>query len=77
MINQLAYKTKSMKGLIKGNDTQKSYEEMVTAVFMLDDFENESNLSEEILDIMQMTGFDNMFENYVKIAIRNLIKYRT
>lgn len=50
MINQLSSKTKSLKNMIKGNDTYKSYEEMITAVFMVDNFETESNLLEEILN---------------------------
>ena len=42
--------TKTLKNMIKGNDTYKSYEEMITAVFMVDDFETELNLLEEILN---------------------------
>ncbi len=39
-----------MSSLIKGNDTQKSYEEMSVAVLMVDDFIGKTALLDEILN---------------------------
>lgn len=50
MINQLAYKTNSMKSLIKGNDSLKSYEEMAVAVLIVEDLNEKIILLEEILN---------------------------
>lgn len=49
IINQLACKAKNISKLINGNDTQKSYDEMIIAVLMIDNFENEISLSGDIL----------------------------
>lgn len=50
MINQLAYKAKVIKGLIKGNDTLKSNNEMVVALFMVDDFESLATIIEQTIN---------------------------
>ncbi len=50
MINQLAYKTQSMKNLIKGNDTNLSYEEMSVAVLIVEDLNDKTTVLEEILN---------------------------
>ncbi len=43
IINQLTYKVKIISNLIKGNDSQKSYEEMVVAILITDNLKSEIN----------------------------------
>ncbi|NQU83172.1 MAG: hypothetical protein HQ536_00510 [Parcubacteria group bacterium] len=50
MINQLAYKVKVIKELIKGNDSLKSHKEMAVALLMVDDFENFAIITEQIIN---------------------------
>ena len=50
MINQLAYKAKAIKELIKGNDTLKSQNELSVALLMVDDFENHAAMIEQIIN---------------------------
>ena len=50
IINQLSYKSSTINKLIKGNDTWTSWEEMVIAVLMVDNLENQSDFIEEILN---------------------------
>ena len=50
MINQLAYKAKAIKELIKGNDTLKSNHEVVVALFMVDDFEGLATIIEQTIN---------------------------
>ena len=49
IINQLSHKAKNISKLITGNDTQKSYNEMIVAVLTVDELENKTTLLEEIL----------------------------
>lgn len=50
MINQLAYKAKAIKEMIKGNDTLKSNNEMAVALLMIEDLENLAATTEQIID---------------------------
>lgn len=50
IINQLSYKSKVTGKLIKDNDTWASWEEMVIAVMMVDDFETQGCLIGQILN---------------------------
>lgn len=49
-INQLSYKSNTINKLIKGNDTWTSWEEMLVAVLMVDNLENQSDFIEKILN---------------------------
>jgi len=50
IINQLSYKSNTINKLIKGNDTRESWEEMVIAVLMVDDFEKQTGLIGQTLN---------------------------
>jgi len=50
MINQLAYKAKVIKELIKGNDTLKSNNEMTVALLMVNDFECLATIIEQTIN---------------------------
>lgn len=50
IINQLSYKSSTIKKIVKGNDTWASWEEMVVAVLMVDNLRGQSNFTEEILN---------------------------
>ena len=50
LINQLAYKTKKLSQLIKGNDTLKSHEETTVSILLVDDFTQNKEVIENILD---------------------------
>ncbi len=50
IINQLSYKSSTINKLIKGNDTWTSWEEMLIAVLMVDNLENQTNLMEEMFN---------------------------
>jgi len=50
IINQLSYKSSTINKLIKGNDTWKSWEEMVIAVLLVDDLTKQTGLLEHVLN---------------------------
>jgi len=50
IINQLSYKSNTIKKLIKGNDTWTSWEEMVIAILIVDNLGKETNIIQQIIN---------------------------